>query len=80
MSEFRTRMFGVNLVAGTDFYFAQNFYFGLELGLGWASHKEKEGESSVTFGGNTFIAKSNEATTSEFGNNVISTFRLGWRF
>ncbi len=80
MSEYKTSMFGVNLVAGTDFYFAQNFYFGLELGLGWASNKEKEGETTVTFGGNTFTSKSNEATSSEFGNNVISTFRLGWRF
>jgi outer membrane protein W len=80
MSEYKTSMFGVNLVAGTDFYFAQNFYFGLELGLGWMSNKQKEGQTTVTFGGNTFMSKSNEATTSDFGNNVISTFRLGWRF
>lgn len=78
--EIGTSMFGVNFVAGTDFYFAENFYFGLELGLGWATNKQKEGISTATFGGNTFISKSNEETTSDFGNNVISTFRLGWRF
>jgi outer membrane protein W len=79
-SEAKTGMFGVNLVAGTDFYFAENFYTGLELGLGWQSMTQKEGESSVTFGGTTTTVTSNETKNSEFGNNVIGTFRLGWRF
>jgi outer membrane protein W len=79
-SEAKTGMFGVNLVAGTDYYFAENFYIGLELGLGWQSITQKEGESSVTIGSTTNTVKSNEAKSSFFGNNAIGTFRLGWRF
>jgi outer membrane protein W len=80
MSEAKTGMFGVNLVAGTDYYFAENFYIGLELGLGWSSTTEKEGESSVTIGGTTSTVVSNEEKSSFLGNNAIGTFRLGWRF
>jgi outer membrane protein W len=79
-SEAKTSMFGVNLVAGTDYYFAENFYMGLELGLGWSSNTQKEGESSFTSGGLTVTTKSNESKSSSFGNNAIGTFRLGWRF
>lgn len=79
-SEAKTSMFGVNLVAGTDYYFAENFYIGLELGLGWQSMTQKEGESTVTFGGTTTTVRSNEEKDSFFGNNAIGTFRLGWRF
>lgn len=79
-SEAKTGMFGVNLVAGTDYYFAENFYMGLELGLGWQSITQKEGTTEVTSGGTTVKNTSNEAKTSTFGNNVVGTFRLGWRF
>ena len=79
-SEAKTSMFGVNLVAGTDYYFAENFYIGLELGLGWQSMTQKEGESTVTFAGTTTTVKSNEEKDSFFGNNVVGNFRLGWRF
>lgn len=79
-SEAKTGMFGVNLVAGTDYYFAENFYIGLEMGLGWQSITQKEGESSQTISGTTTTFKSNESKSSSFGNNVIGTFRLGWRF
>lgn len=75
-----TSGFGVNLVAGTDFYFAENFYCGLELGLGFMANTVKEGESSVTFMNTTTTVKSNEAKSSSFGNNFIGNFRLGWRF
>ncbi|MES2800069.1 MAG: outer membrane beta-barrel protein [Bacteroidota bacterium] len=74
-------MIGVNLVAGTDFYFAENFYLGLELGLGFGSTTWKEGTSSVTFGGTTTDGPvSNTYKSSSFSNNFISNFRLGWRF
>lgn len=79
-SEAKTGTFGVNLVAGADYYFAENFYLGLELGLGWNSMTQKEGESSVTSGNVTVTNKTNEAKSSYFGNNAIGTFRLGWRF
>jgi outer membrane protein W len=71
---------GVNLVAGTDYYFAENFYLGLELGLGFSSVTYKEGTTSATSGGVTVSNTSNTEKYSSFGNNFISNFRLGWRF
>lgn len=80
-SETPTSMFGVNLVAGTDYYFAENFYIGMELGFGWASTTWKEGEASVTSGGTTVSGPIRpEEKESTLGNNFIGNFRLGWRF
>lgn len=73
-------MLGLNLVAGTDYYFADNFYLGLELGLGFNSTTEKAGETVVTAGGTSTTILSPEAKSSNFGNNFIGNFRLGWRF
>jgi hypothetical protein len=73
-------MIGVNLVAGTDYYFAENFYVGLELGIGFQSISEKAGESIVTSGGTTTTTLSEPAKSSSFGNNFIGNARLGWRF
>lgn len=72
--------FGINLLAGTDYYFAENFYLGLELGLGFNTYKIKEGEASATFGGTTTTTKSNEQTNFNLANNVVGNLRLGWRF
>jgi len=71
---------GVNLVAGTDYYFAENFYLGLELGLGFQSMTDKAGSDETVTGGVTTNAASNEGKSSMMGNNFISNFRLGWRF
>jgi outer membrane protein W len=73
-------MIGVNLVAGTDYYFAENFYLGLELGIGFQSVSEKAGEFTYTTGGTTTTNLSEPSNSSYFGNNVIGNFRLGWRF
>jgi outer membrane protein W len=78
--EAKTSTFGVNLVAGTDYYFAQNFYLGLELGLGFQATTTKEGSDEIVTGGVTTNTLSNKGKDSEFGNNFISNFRLGWRF
>lgn len=79
-SEQRTSGFGVGLVAGTDYYFAENFYLGVELGLGFNAYTMKEGTSSVTVAGVTVETKGNEMKQSGFSNNVMGMFRLGWRF
>ncbi|MFY7990082.1 MAG: hypothetical protein ACOVO3_05070 [Fluviicola sp.] len=75
-----TSMIGVNLVAGTDYYFAENFYVGLELGLGWMSQTTKEGVTTVTVAGTTTETKTPDSKESYMGNNVVGQFRLGWRF
>lgn len=79
-SEQKTAGFGVGLIAGTDYYFVENFYLGVELGLGFNSYTMKEGTASVTSGGVTVEAKGNEMKQSGFSNNVMGMFRLGWRF
>src|SRR3989344_1955853 len=79
-SEAKTSMFGVNLVAGTDYYFAENFYLGLELGLGWTSMTWKEGEATTTFGGTTTTSVTPEAKASDLNTGAVGSFRLGWRF
>jgi outer membrane protein W len=73
-------MFGVNLVAGADYYFAENFYLGMELGLGFASTTVKGETTDITTGGVTVSNVDNEEKYSSFGNNFIGNFRLGWRF
>lgn len=79
-TEYKMSSFGVNLVAGADYYFAENFYIGMELGLGFGSTTYKEGTDVSTTGGVTFTNTSNEEKYSTFGNNVVGQFRLGWRF
>ncbi len=78
--ESKSSSFGVNLVAGTDYYFAENFYIGMELGIGFTSTTDKEGTDVTTTGGITTTSTSNESKSSYFGNNFIGNFRLGWRF
>jgi len=79
-AEAKTSALGVNLVAGTDYYFAENFYLGFELGWGFSSMTQKEGTSEVTFGGTTVKNVSNESKMGGLQNNAISMLRLGWRF
>lgn len=79
-SEAKTSMFGVNLVAGADYYFAENFYLGMEIGLGMQSNTIKEGTSSATSGAVTVSNVTNEQKSSWSGNNAMGQFRLGWRF
>lgn len=78
--EQKTAGFGVGLVAGTDYYFAENFYLGVELGLGFNSYTMKEGSFSTTVAGVTTEVTGNEMKQSGFSNNVMGMFRLGWRF
>lgn len=78
--EAKTSNFGVNLVAGADYYFAENFYLGMELGLGFGTETVKAGTDVTTIAGTPTTVTSNEEKYSAFGNNFIGNFRLGWRF
>jgi outer membrane protein W len=82
-----TSMFGVALTGGVDYYFAENFYIGLELGLGWMTTKTKETTAEVTAGGTTVSStvpstnSNNSIFTSDMTGMVpTGNFRLGWRF
>ena len=78
-----TSSFGLNLLAGTDFYFADNIYLGAEIGFGFASSKDKDNETTFENAPDGF-----EDTTSTVGNeksnawgpNYQATLRLGWLF
>jgi hypothetical protein len=77
----KASMFGVNLVAGTDFYFAQNFYLGLELGLGFQATTMKDATRETTIGAAAPVVEVTPGVKeSSFANNFIGNFRLGWRF
>jgi hypothetical protein len=43
-----SRTFGLNAVAGADFYFADNFYLGAEISLGFRGTNWKDSEISVS--------------------------------
>ncbi len=79
--EAKTSYFGVNLVAGTDFYFAQNFYVGMELGLGFRASTEKDATREVVEAPAVPVTTvTPEIKSSSFSNNWIANIRLGWRF
>jgi len=70
--------FGLNGIAGFDYYFAKNLYFGAELGLGLSYTSPfttvlKSGSESVE------INKGKDAIFN-FGPNVNSAIRLGFLF
>jgi opacity protein-like surface antigen len=86
--------FGLNLVAGTDFYFADNIYLGAELGFGFAKTNEKDSETEVSdldrFRAANGIPDDIEVETAfdpiingsstSWGPNFQGTIRLGWLF
>jgi opacity protein-like surface antigen len=84
--------FGVNLVAGTDFYFADNIYLGAELGFGFASTSEADTETEVSDTDAFRIANGIpqdddvefdpvlNGSSSGWGPNFQGTIRLGWLF
>lgn len=72
--------FGVGLLAGADFYFAENFFVGAEFGYLISSVTEKEGSISVSAGGTTTTATTPENKFSSNGFGETAAIRLGWRF
>jgi opacity protein-like surface antigen len=73
--------FGVNLLAGTDFYFADNIYLGAEMGFGFQSTSNKDTEVEVE---GIDDAENPDPLinggSSAWGPNVQGTLRLGWLF
>ncbi|MBK8498573.1 MAG: outer membrane beta-barrel protein [Flavobacteriales bacterium] len=72
--------FGVGVLAGVDFYFAQNFFVGAEMGLTTQSTTYKEGKATVSDNGTTTSFKVPEAKESSMGISETAAIRLGWRF
>lgn len=73
--------FGVNLVAGTDFYFANSIYLGAEIGFGFSMTTNKDSE--ITYEGPLDpdpIDPTINGKSSTWGPNYQGTLRLGWLF
>ncbi|MBK5285402.1 MAG: hypothetical protein JJE25_08350, partial [Bacteroidia bacterium] len=85
--------FGLNLIAGCDYYIAKNLSLGAELGFGFSmtSHPDVEDQwlkqTVTTSGTNTSVSYSVEnkskeiqGTSMQVGPNVVGQFKLGWLF
>jgi hypothetical protein len=71
---------GLNIVGGTDYYFKNNFYAGLELGVGFISTSVKAGKTVTQIIENQTTSLTPPSKEFLFSNNFIGNFRLGWRF
>ena len=67
---------------GMDFYFVENVYLGLELGLGVHAYtySDRVGVSTVTIGGSSTTTTLESAGYKESYLSTYSSLRLGWRF
>lgn len=72
--------FGVGLLAGVDFYFAQNFFVGAEMGLLMENTTFKEATATFSVDGNSSTARIPESKSSSMGIGETAALRLGWRF
>lgn len=73
-------IFGVGILAGTDYYFAQNFFVGAEFGFLIQNQTMKESTTTVSSGGTTNTIKTPESKSSSMGFGETAAIRLGWRF
>lgn len=76
-----TTSFGIGFIAGADYYFVENLFIGLELGLGWQTTTIKEGSKTVVLNNQSVNTKTNGVLkTSSWNTGSVALFRLGWRF
>lgn len=70
---------GLNGVAGVDYYFAKNFYFGAEIGFGvnYTSLLPEKTEDSAP---DTEDSEIDRGGSIGIGPNFVTRFRLGWLF
>lgn len=73
-------MFGFSILAGMDYYVAENLFVGAELGWGSTSTTFKEAEGSASFGGTTNSYTEPESKSSSAGFGSVGGVRIGWRF
>jgi outer membrane protein W len=72
---------GFMLSLGADYYFNDNIFIGLEIGMGMNSTKDKGGKWEETIGTTTTTIDTFQSfKESYFGNMSSQMIRLGWRF
>ncbi|HRD54546.1 MAG TPA: hypothetical protein PKY96_18045 [Flavobacteriales bacterium] len=73
-------MFGVGILAGADYYFAQNIFVGAEFGFLIENITIKESTTTVSSGGTTNTFKTPETKVGGMGFGETAAIRVGWRF
>jgi hypothetical protein len=71
---------GLNIVGGTDYYFKNNFYAGLELGIGFIYTNYQARKTVIKIIENQTTTLTPPSQEFSLSNNFIGNFRLGWRF
>jgi hypothetical protein len=79
--------FGINLVAGFDYYIAKNLSLGAELGFGFSTTSMPDIEDQLNRQNQTTGAwevvdklKEKQGSSMQVGPNVIGQMKLGWLF
>lgn len=76
--------YGLNLISGFDFYIAQHFYFGYELGFGFTTKKYKDINITTLNAPGSSIGGNNQSERNDqdfvLGPNLINGIRLGFVF
>lgn len=70
--------FGLNGVAGFDYYFAKHLYFGAELGIGLSMNNPMK--TKVEREGKSIESSVGKESSFNFGPNVVTAIRLGYLF
>ncbi len=72
--------FGLNAILGTDYYFTDNFYLGVELGFGFLRESPEKTKITVDNPETPTPEIETVGNTTEFtwGPNYQGTIRLGW--
>lgn len=69
---------GLNLLIGTDFYFSENIYMGMEMGFGFQNVSNSKIEVEGT--GQPTVTVSKKDSQMEIGINYVPAIRLGYAF
>ncbi len=72
--------FGLNAIAGVDYYVAKRLYLGTEMGFGFALTSNSTIKTETTIPGAPNIADQNQGSSLNIGPNVLGQIRLGYLF
>jgi opacity protein-like surface antigen len=73
--------FGLNLIAGCDFYFAQSIYMGAELGFGFSTTSMADEKWTTTLpGADPASTTTKQGSSMQVGPNSQAQIRLGFLF
>lgn len=75
----KTLDFGLNALAGVDFYFADNIYLGAEIGFGFIFSTDLDTKFSSTADGVSDVETPN-GSSFDVGPNAVAAIRAGFLF